>query len=148
VTWIGRLLRRSHVDELPQLWNVLRGDMVLIGPRPERPEFVTQLEQALPGYRDRMLLYPGVTGLAQVQLPPDADLAGVRRKLAYDLYYIRQVNPWMDFRILVSTALHMVGIPYRWLTVLFMLPGREVVEHTVSARPVPAPLALPQMQAV
>src|SRR3954471_12705663 len=68
VTRFGQFLRLTHLDELPQLWNVLRGDMSLIGPRPERPEFVPELEQALPGYRKRLAVRPGVTGLAQVQL--------------------------------------------------------------------------------
>jgi len=80
VTRLGRVLRRTHLDELPQLWNVVRGDMSLVGPRPERPVFVTQLEHAIPGYRVRLLVRPGITGLAQVQLPPDQDIAGVARK--------------------------------------------------------------------
>ena len=92
VTPLGRFLRRSHLDELPQLWNVLRGEMSLVGPRPERPEFVAQLQRAIPDYRRRLQVPPGVTGLAQVQLPPDTDLAGVRRKLVYDLYYIRRME--------------------------------------------------------
>jgi lipopolysaccharide/colanic/teichoic acid biosynthesis glycosyltransferase len=86
VTRLGRFLRRTHLDELPQRWNVLRGDMSLVGPRPERPEFVPQLEQAVAHYRERLRVRPGVTGLAQVQLPPDTDLDSVRLKLAYDLY--------------------------------------------------------------
>src|SRR5207249_2271789 len=106
VTPIGRLLRRTHVDELPQLWNVLRGEMSLIGPRPERPEFVPQLERALPQYRQRLLVRPGVTGLAQVQLPPDSDLASVRRKLAYDLYYVHGCNFCLDVQLLLATVLH------------------------------------------
>ena len=69
ITPLGRFLRQTHLDELPQLWNVLRGEMSLVGPRPERPEFVPDLEQAIPHYRDRLLVRPGVTGLAQVQLP-------------------------------------------------------------------------------
>src|SRR6266446_9203765 len=67
VTLLGHFLRRTHLDELPQLWNVIRGDMSLIGPRPERPEFVPALQQAIPHYSDRLLVRPGVTGLAQVQ---------------------------------------------------------------------------------
>src|SRR5438477_230153 len=80
---VGQSLRISHLDELPRLLNVLRGDMSLIGPRPERPEFIGELERALPGYRSRLAVRPGVTGLAQVQLPADSDLESVRRKLQY-----------------------------------------------------------------
>src|SRR5262249_17904057 len=85
VTPIGRILRATHIDELPQLWNVLRGEMSLVGPRPERPELAAGLERELPSYRDRLAVRPGVTGLAQVQLPPDTDVESVRRKLAYDI---------------------------------------------------------------
>jgi lipopolysaccharide/colanic/teichoic acid biosynthesis glycosyltransferase len=116
VTRVGRFLRRCHIDELPQLWNILRGDMSLIGPRPERPEFLPQLEAALPGYRDRLLVRPGVSGLSQVQLPPDTDLASVRQKLCVDLYYVRHLGPWLDLRILGCTALKVFGVPYRFLT--------------------------------
>lgn len=103
VTKLGRFLRETHLDELPQLWNVVRGDMNLVGPRPERPEIASRLERALPGYRYRVMLKPGVTGLAQVQLPPDTDLESVRRKLGYDLHYVREVNVVMDAKILFST---------------------------------------------
>src|SRR5262249_39420482 len=127
-TPVGRLLRRTHLDELPQLWNVLRGDMSLVGPRPERPEFVPQLEQAIPHYRDRLLVRPGVTGLAQVQLPPDTDLDSVRVQLSYDLYYAALLGVWLDFRIGLATALKMVGVPFPLLRALFRLPGRVAVE--------------------
>lgn len=103
VTRLGRLLRDTHLDELPQLWNVIKGEMCLIGPRPERPEIASKLERALPSYRSRLLVKPGVTGLAQVQLPPDTDLESVRRKLAYDLHYVREVSALMDARILFAT---------------------------------------------
>lgn len=103
VTRLGRLLRDTHLDELPQLWNVIRGDMFLVGPRPERPEIAAKLERALPTYMQRLLIKPGVTGLAQVQLPPDTDLESVRRKLAYDLYYVREVSFVLDVRILFAT---------------------------------------------
>src|SRR5438105_4457850 len=82
---LGAFLRFTHLDELPQLLNVLKGDMSLIGPRPERPEFLPELEAAYPNYRQRLEVRPGVTGLAQVQWPADSGLASVRRKLAYDL---------------------------------------------------------------
>src|SRR5262249_59838134 len=75
VTPIGAILRATHLDELPQLWNVLRGDMSLIGPRPERPEIVTRLLRDLTNYGDRLEVRPGITGLAQVQLPPDVNVS-------------------------------------------------------------------------
>jgi lipopolysaccharide/colanic/teichoic acid biosynthesis glycosyltransferase len=122
VTVLGRFLRKTHLDELPQLWNVLRGDMSLVGPRPERPEFVPTLEQAVPGYRDRLLVKPGVTGLAQVRLEADTDLESVRRKLLYDLHYVRTTGFWLDLRVVVCTAFHMAGVPYSVLGRLFALP--------------------------
>src|SRR5262249_35721887 len=112
VTPIGWVLRATHLDELPQLWNVLRGEMSLIGPRPERPEFVPQLAQLLPRYEERLRVRPGLTGLAQVHLPPDSDLDGVRRKLAHDLYYVQRVGFWLDLRILFSTVLHILALPF------------------------------------
>jgi lipopolysaccharide/colanic/teichoic acid biosynthesis glycosyltransferase len=122
VTALGRILRKTHLDELPQLWNVLRGDMSLVGPRPERPEFVPTLEKAIPGYRDRLLVKPGVTGLAQVRLDADTDLESVRRKLKYDIYYVRHLNLWMDLRLIVCTAFHMAGVRYSVLGKVFVLP--------------------------
>ncbi len=127
VTWLGRWLRRTHIDELPQLWNVLRGDMSLVGPRPERPEFVPQLEQSLPLYHVRLAVRPGVTGLAQVQLPPDTDLESVRLKLAYDLYYVHRTSCWLDLRIHLATVLHMAGVPFSVIREIFALAGREAI---------------------
>ncbi len=134
VTPLGRFLRRTHLDELPQLWNVLKGEMGLVGPRPERPEFVPELEKAVPHYRDRLLVRPGVTGLAQVQLPADTDLASVRRKLAYDLYYIRYINLWLDLRLICCTGVRMLGIPFHVLGRLFALPHVRQVEHHYQVR--------------
>ncbi len=128
ITLVGQLLRRMHLDELPQLWNVLCGDMALVGPRPERPEFVPSLEQAIPHYCDRMVIKPGVTGLAQVQLPADTNLNSVRRKLAFDLYYIGQINPWLDLRLIVCSACHMFGLPYRAGAWLFGLPRQAIID--------------------
>jgi lipopolysaccharide/colanic/teichoic acid biosynthesis glycosyltransferase len=122
------LLRKTHLDELPQLWNVLRGDMSLVGPRPERPEFTPGLERAIPHYHDRLAVRPGVTGLAQVQLPADTDLASVRKKLAYDLYYIRHCNLWLDLRLVTCTAVHMAGVPYAALRRLFAMPRPDAIE--------------------
>src|SRR5205823_3638949 len=98
VTRIGRLLRVTHLDELPQLFNVLMGHMSLVGPRPERPEVIDAkgLTQVVPGYRLRQLVKPGVTGLAQLQLPPDSDITSVRHKVVYDLYYARHQSLFLD----------------------------------------------------
>jgi lipopolysaccharide/colanic/teichoic acid biosynthesis glycosyltransferase len=123
VTRLGRFLRRTHLDELPQLWNVVRGDMSLVGPRPERPEFVAQLEHAIPDYGARLLVRPGITGLAQVQFPPDEDFAGVRRKVACDAVYVASISPWLDFRILVGTALKVFGVQYHVTSRCLALPG-------------------------
>jgi lipopolysaccharide/colanic/teichoic acid biosynthesis glycosyltransferase len=131
VTPLGQFLRQTHLDELPQLINVLRGEMSLIGPRPERPEFVTKLERALPAYRERLGVRPGVTGLAQVHLPGDTSLSSVRLKLAYDLYYIQQLSPWLEWRILWCTGLRVLGVPFRLLRRFSGIPGDEAVERAM-----------------
>ncbi len=110
ITRVGRFLRKTHLDEIPQLINVVRGDMVLIGPRPERPEFTHYLAQAVPGYIHRLAAKPGITGVAQILLPPDSDLEGVRLKLSADLKYIRRANVWMDIRVMACTSLRLFGI--------------------------------------
>lgn len=133
ITPLGRILRRTHVDELPQLWNVVLGDMALVGPRPERPEFIPRLAQALSHYTDRLLVRPGMTGLAQVQLPPDTDLASVRRKLAYDLYYARYVSVSLDLRILIGTAIYLLRMPMDLLPRLGLVPHRHVIEEAYQA---------------
>jgi lipopolysaccharide/colanic/teichoic acid biosynthesis glycosyltransferase len=125
VTPVGRFLRATHLDELPQLWNILRCEMSLVGPRPERPEFVTPLERAIPSYRARLLVRPGLTGLAQVQLPPDTDLAGVRRKVEYDLHYIRHLSCWLDLCVLACTALHVTVLPCHRLCRSLLLTARN-----------------------
>ena len=103
VTPLGRFLRRSRLDELPQLWNVLRGDMSLVGPRPERPEFIHSLSVAAPGYLDRLGLNPGLTGLAQVLNGYDNEEAGFRRKVALDLLYLQNCCLRNDLMILLRT---------------------------------------------
>jgi lipopolysaccharide/colanic/teichoic acid biosynthesis glycosyltransferase len=132
ITRIGNLLRMTHLDELPQLFNVLFGHMSLIGPRPERPEFLPELEEALPGYRQRLAVRPGVTGLAQVQLPPDSDVDSVRRKLAYDLFYVQRISPWLDLRLLLCTFFYALGVPYRTLGRWFRIPRLEEVEKAMA----------------
>jgi lipopolysaccharide/colanic/teichoic acid biosynthesis glycosyltransferase len=110
VTPLGHWLRRLHLDELPQVFNLVRGEMSLVGPRPERPEFVPVLAQQIPGYLDRLRVAPGITGLAQVNLPADTDLSSVQRKLTLDLEYIGAANMLMDVKLLACTALRLVGI--------------------------------------
>jgi lipopolysaccharide/colanic/teichoic acid biosynthesis glycosyltransferase len=110
VTPLGHWLRLLHLDELPQLYNVVRGEMSLIGPRPERPEFVSLLAEQIPGYLDRLQVKPGITGLAQVNLPPDTDLQSVRRKLVLDREYIQTAGPLLDARIALCTLLRLVGL--------------------------------------
>jgi lipopolysaccharide/colanic/teichoic acid biosynthesis glycosyltransferase len=123
VTFVGRILRKTHIDELPQLWNILRGDMSLIGPRPERPEFVPVLDKAIEGYMGRLAIRPGLTGLAQIQLPPDTNLESVRKKLALDLIYIRHRSLWLDLRLCAGTALYLFGCSYDTVRRLMQLPN-------------------------
>jgi sugar transferase (PEP-CTERM system associated) len=103
MTHIGPLLRRTRLDELPQLWNVLRGDMSLVGPRPERPEFVASLTREIPFYGQRHIVKPGVTGWAQVSYTYGASVEDAMEKLQYDLFYIKNMSPALDLFILVKT---------------------------------------------
>jgi lipopolysaccharide/colanic/teichoic acid biosynthesis glycosyltransferase len=109
ITKVGKLLRAIHLDELPQLLNVLRGHMALIGPRPERPEFTQYLSKEVAGYMSRYVVPPGITGLAQINLPPDTDVDSVRRKLILDLEYIHTADARMDLKILLCTAVRLFG---------------------------------------
>ncbi|MEX2119542.1 MAG: sugar transferase [Pirellulales bacterium] len=147
VTKVGRIVRRLHLDELPQLFNVIRGDMALVGPRPERPEFTQRLGREIPGYLGRLALRPGITGLAQINLPADTDLDSVRRKLVLDLEYIAQSGPWLDARILLCTSLRMFGLNGKAARGLMQLrreprigePDAPAIIET------PAPVAAPQV---
>lgn len=103
VTRIGRLLRKTHLDEIPQFINVLDGDMSLVGPRPERPFFVDQFIQDIPLYRRRLNVHPGITGWAQVKFKYDESVDDVRTKLRYDLFYIENISLSMDVKILLQT---------------------------------------------
>ncbi len=105
LTPIGGFLRRTHLDELPQLFNVFKGEMSLVGPRPERPCFVEELDQAIPRYDERHLIKPGMTGLAQVHYCYDQSLADVKRKLRYDLLYVKRMCLALDLRIIASTMI-------------------------------------------
>lgn len=104
VTRIGSFIRRTRIDELPQLVNILRGEMGFIGPRPERPHFVEQLSEAIPWYRERSRVKPGLTGWAQVNYPYGASVADARAKLSYDLYYVKNRSALLDILILFSTV--------------------------------------------
>lgn len=103
ITRVGRLIRRFRIDELPQLWNIIRGDMSVVGPRPERPEFVEDLARQLPLYFYRHGVRPGLTGWAQLNFPYGASVDDAREKLQYDLYYIKNTNIIIDLMILMQT---------------------------------------------
>jgi exopolysaccharide biosynthesis polyprenyl glycosylphosphotransferase len=104
ITPVGRYLRKFRIDELPQLWNVLRGDMSLVGPRPERPVFVQKLSDAIPHYAERLLVRPGITGWAQVKAPYAASVSDSARKLQFDLYYTKNLSFSLDLFIFLLTA--------------------------------------------
>jgi exopolysaccharide biosynthesis polyprenyl glycosylphosphotransferase len=104
VTSIGKLLRKYRIDEIPQLLNVLRGEMSFVGPRPERPEFMTDLSQEIPYFQERLMVQPGITGWAQVNYPYGASLEDARRKLEYDLYYTKNMGVFLDIFILLDTV--------------------------------------------
>jgi lipopolysaccharide/colanic/teichoic acid biosynthesis glycosyltransferase len=139
VTPVGWFLRWCHIDELPQLINVLRGEMSLIGPRPERPEIIVQLERVFPDYRRRLVVRPGVTGLAQVLQAPDTDVDMVRRKLLFDMHYLESWSLWLDFQILLATVLHLVHVPSAMIARLFGFPG-EFSSSTGHHRNLPEPI--------
>jgi sugar transferase (PEP-CTERM system associated) len=103
-TRIGRIIRRIRVDEIPQFWNILRGDMNFVGPRPERPHFIKQLAEEIPYYEQRHLIAPGLTGWAQIKYPYGASVEDARQKLQYDLYYIKNQNLLLDAAILFETV--------------------------------------------
>ena len=111
ITRVGRVLRRSHLDELPQLWNVLKGDMSIVGPRPERPEFIAMIEEAVPFWNRRVLVKPGVTGWAQILGDYASDCDGMTRKLSYDLWYLKHGSLLVDLAICVET----IGVQLRAL---------------------------------
>lgn len=108
VTRVGKFLRKTRLDELPQLWNVLKGEMSLVGPRPERPEFVERWKKLIPYYDIRLLVKPGITGWAQIRGGYDEGPETVWEKLEYDLYYLRHVSLSLDFEILARTPLIML----------------------------------------
>ncbi len=122
-TRVGRILRKYRIDEVPQLLNVLRGEMSFVGPRPERPEFIEQLAVEIPYFQERLLVQPGLTGWAQVNFPYGASLDDARRKLEYDLYYMKHMGVFLDILVLLDT----VSIVLRG-----GLGDKNRVEHPVS----------------
>jgi lipopolysaccharide/colanic/teichoic acid biosynthesis glycosyltransferase len=145
---VGRLLRVTHLDELPQLFNVLRGEMSLVGPRPERPEVIQAkgLEQVVPGYRHRLLVKPGVTGLAQLQLPADSDLTSVRHKVVYDLYYVQHQSLLLDVRLVLATLLRAAGAGPRLIRRACLLPSRQTVAEVFHSNVTLEPTPLTRLQ--
>jgi len=109
ITYVGRILRRLRLDELPQMYNVLKGDMSLVGPRPERSFFVEKLKKKIPYYPLRLKVKPGITGWAQIKHTYDRSLDDVRKKMKYDLYYIENMSLNMDFKIIIATFFVMIG---------------------------------------
>jgi exopolysaccharide biosynthesis polyprenyl glycosylphosphotransferase len=109
ITRVGRFLRATRLDELPQLWNVLRNEMSMIGPRPERPEFLELLEREVPFWARRLLIKPGITGWAQVQGGYASDTVGAADKLSYDLYYLKHRSMLLNFAIVAKTAATVVS---------------------------------------
>jgi lipopolysaccharide/colanic/teichoic acid biosynthesis glycosyltransferase len=141
VTRVGQFLRATHIDELPQLFNVLLGQMSIVGPRPERPEVIQAkgLNQLVPGYRHRLRVKPGVTGLAQCQLPADSDVTSVRYKVVYDLYYVEHMSLLLDLRLMCATVFKAAKVGPRLLRRLFLLPCRKRVADSLYNRIVPPP---------
>ncbi len=113
VTSFGRLLRRTHLDELPQVINVLRGEMSLVGPRPERPEFVSQLAEEIPYYRVRHSVKPGITGWAQIHQDYGDSIKRAKEKLEYDLYYLKHMGPMLDTVVILRTVAKVIGFTGR-----------------------------------
>ncbi|MEX1233311.1 MAG: sugar transferase [Planctomycetaceae bacterium] len=134
ITRVGAFLRDTHIDEFPQLLNVLKGEMSLIGPRPERPEFVSKLQFQYSNYLDRSNVRPGITGLAQLKLPPDYHVDDVKHKLAFDVYYVENISPGLDARICLFTALRLTfelaNCGFRWMR----LPSKGTVDRLYHSR--------------
>jgi sugar transferase (PEP-CTERM system associated) len=103
ITRVGRIIRTLRIDELPQVWTVLKGEMSFVGPRPERPTFVAELAQQMPYYAERHMVKPGITGWAQINYPYGASMDDARHKLEYDLYYAKNYTPFLDVVILLQT---------------------------------------------
>jgi lipopolysaccharide/colanic/teichoic acid biosynthesis glycosyltransferase len=103
ITRVGKFLRLTRIDELPQIWNVLKGDMSIVGPRPERPVFIAQLQEEIPFYRMRLSVKPGLTGWAQINYRYGSTVEDAIKKLEYDLYYIKHQSLLLDVLIILRT---------------------------------------------
>jgi exopolysaccharide biosynthesis polyprenyl glycosylphosphotransferase len=126
VTWFGGFLRKYRIDEIPQVVNVLRGEMSFVGPRPERPEFVSDLEAQIPFFNERLMLQPGLTGWAQVRYPYGATVDDARRKLEFDLYYLKHMSVFLDLFILLDTVRTvLLGVQFVEADQLLKLPVLE-----------------------
>jgi len=134
VTKFGRILRKLHMDELPQLWNVAKGDMSLVGPRPERPEICENLVSEIDDYHARHKIKPGITGLAQVNLPPDQTIEDVQRKQILDLRYIQEASLGLDLRMISATALRMLGFQGEVVMKLMRLCRRDYLNEQMTAK--------------
>jgi len=132
-TRLGRFLRNTHIDEFPQLLNVVTGQMGLIGPRPERPEIATSLEWDIPHFRQRLQVRPGITGLSQLVLPADSDIEGVRKKFLSDIYYIRNMNPLLDAQVCFHTLTHLVIASWHGVRHFISLPSFGRVEQRITS---------------
>ena len=130
VTAPGKVLRNLHLDELPQLLNVVRGEMSLVGPRPERPSICEDLEKHIPDYFDRVMVKPGISGLSQINLCADESIDDVRCKQILDLNYINETNLWLEFRILLATMLRLVGIKRERTISWLNLNRRSLLDET------------------
>ena len=103
MTRVESIIRKIRIDELPRIWSVLKGEMSFVGPRPERPQFVADLEARPPFYAERHMVKPGITGWAQINYPNGASIEDARQKLEYDLYYAKNYTPFLDLLILLQT---------------------------------------------
>lgn len=113
ITWVGYWLRKTHIDELPQLLHIVQGEMSFVGPRPERPDIVTRLLNYYDNYNNRHIVKPGITGLAQVRFRAEKDISDTRIKLGYDLFYIKKASFCLDLKIILWTALKIFGIRHK-----------------------------------
>ena len=132
-TRFGQFLRDTHIDEFPQLLNVVLGQMALIGPRPERPEIAKALKWEVPHFDQRLLIRPGITGLAQLMLPPDSTIEDVRRKFLSDICYIREISPWLDIRVCMYTFYYLLRALFHGIRIFVSLPTPSRVEQKLAA---------------